>query len=343
MVTKPSEFMDWANTGTAASSGLKSAGYSSGSVPLATNWNWILNLTDQWLQWTEENVQYLLDNPGGAPGTRGSLWSSGSGAPSGGSPLEGDLYLRTSNEDVYQYTSGSWSVITNIKGATGATGSAGSTGATGSAGSTGATGTRGSLWSSGAGAPSGGSPLEGDLYLRTSNDDVYQYTSGSWGVLTNIKGSTGATGSTGSTGATGAAGAGLPTAGSTGQLIRKASGTNYDTEWTSNLVSIGQISSALKAIGSGGSTKTVDWNEGNVQSVTLSANLTFTFSNPVTGAGYVLKITQDSTPRTITWPATVKWAGGAAPTLTATSGGIDLVSLLWDGTNYFANIAKAFA
>lgn len=208
----------------------------------------------------------------------------------------------------------------------------------GGTGPAGPAGAAGSVWFTGAGAPGVVvGAVNGDLYLSTNQGDVYKLIAGVWTYQTNI------IGADGDPGATGATGPGVPTGGTTGQMLRKNSSTNYDLGYVSNVVSIGQVSSALKAIGTGGATKTIDWNEGNVQSVTLSANLTFTFTNPVTGAGYVLKITQDTTARTITWPATVKWAGGAAPTLTATSGAIDIVSLLWDGTNYFGNIAKAFA
>jgi hypothetical protein len=44
-------------------------------------------------------------------------------------------------------------------------------------------------------------------------------------------GPAGPAGATGATGATGAAGQGVPVGGTTGQVLRKASGTNYDTEW----------------------------------------------------------------------------------------------------------------
>jgi hypothetical protein len=50
---------------------------------------------------------------------------------------------------------------------------------------------------------------------------------------TGPTGATGAIGSTGPTGPTGSAGAGLPTGGSAGDIIVKASGTNYDTAWKS--------------------------------------------------------------------------------------------------------------
>ena len=65
----------------------------------------------------------------GTNGTNGATWTSGSTVPSGGS--DGDYYLRTTNYDVYLKTSGTWSVLLNIKGATGTTGSTGSTGPAG--------------------------------------------------------------------------------------------------------------------------------------------------------------------------------------------------------------------
>ena len=47
-----------------------------------------------------------------------------------------------------------------------------------------------------------------------------------------LTGPTGPAGPTGATGATGPAGVGVPTGGTTGQLLSKVSGTDYDTEWT---------------------------------------------------------------------------------------------------------------
>jgi len=98
---------------------------------------------------------------------------------------------------------------TGPTGATGVQGPPGATGATGPTGPTGATGTRGSLWRSGAGAPSGGTPIAQDQALDTTAGDVYQYTT-SWGVTGNIRGPTGATGPTGPPGATGPPGSTTP-------------------------------------------------------------------------------------------------------------------------------------
>lgn len=61
---------------------------------------------------------------------------------------------------------------------------------------------------------------------------------------TGSTGATGATGLQGPTGATGATGPGVATGGTTGQLLRKLSGTNFDTGWITpdkTLVGLGNV------------------------------------------------------------------------------------------------------
>ncbi|NTW34133.1 MAG: hypothetical protein HGB12_16200 [Bacteroidetes bacterium] len=80
----------------------------------------------------------------------------------------------------------------------------------------------------------------------------------------------------------------------------------------------------------------VDWNNSNVQEITLSANRSFTFTNGKSGGVYSLFIKQNSTGGwNITWPADIKWAGGITPTFTTTAGAVDLVKFTHDGTNYY--------
>lgn len=99
-------------------------------------------------------------------------------------------------------------------------GSKGDAGTNGTNGTNGTDGVRGSRWTSGAGAPGTISgQLNNDFYLNTSNGDVYQLVSGTWTVVDNITGPTGATGQ------------GVPTGGSTGQVLKKNSATDYDTVW----------------------------------------------------------------------------------------------------------------
>ncbi len=78
----------------------------------------------------------------------------------------------------------------------------------------------------------------------------------------------------------------------------------------------------------------LDWNNSNVQYVVLGGNRTFTFAHPKDGALYTLIIKQDgSGSRTLTWPATIAWGGGSAPTLTITADKVDVIQFVYDGTN----------
>ena len=89
---------------------------------------------------------------------------------------------------------------------------------------------------------------------------------------------------------------------------------------------------------------TINCRDGNVFSHTLSENVTYIFSNaPVSGRafGFVLKVTQDSTPRTITWPASVDWPRATAPTLSTGSGEVDVFVFYTSdgGTTFYGFVA----
>lgn len=80
------------------------------------------------------------------------------------------------------------------------------------------------------------------------------------------------------------------------------------------------------------SASTVDCALGNYFTKTASGGLTWTFSNPPSSEafGFILALTNGGT-GTQTWPASVDWPGGVAPTLTTS--GKDLIAFLWDGTS----------
>ena len=86
------------------------------------------------------------------------------------------------------------------------------------------------------------------------------------------------------------------------------------------------------AIGNTGATRTIDLETGNFFSATLDQACTFTFSNPAASGdfcGFALALTNGDA-YTITWPTSVDWVGGTAPTLTAS--GLDLlVFVTYDG------------
>ena len=77
----------------------------------------------------------------------------------------------------------------------------------------------------------------------------------------------------------------------------------------------------------GGGTQDIDMTDGNVTTATVdtSAN-TFTFSKPPASGkcgSFTLILTNGGT-QTVTWPTSVDWAGGTAPTLTTS--GIDVLT-----------------
>lgn len=95
----------------------------------------------------------------------------------------------------------------------------------------------------------------------------------------------------------------------------------------------------------GDGTTTINWTLGNKMKFTFGAQAeTFTFTAPSNPCNLVLMMVQDGTgSRTATFPATVKWAGGTAPTLTTTASGIDIISFYYDGTSYHGVASLAFA
>lgn len=47
--------------------------------------------------------------------------------------------------------------------------------------------------------------------------------------------------------------------------------------------------------------------------------------------------------RNLQWPGTVKWEGGAAPTISVADDAIDLIELVWDGAAYLGSFKQAIA
>jgi len=87
---------------------------------------------------------------------------------------------------------------------------------------------------------------------------------------------------------------------------------------------------------------TIDLSTGSAQKVTLTGNTTFTLTNPQTGGAYVIRIATGAGSFTVTWPGTVKWSGGTAPTITATASKVDLINLYWDGTSYYGSFSQNY-
>ncbi|MBV9849768.1 MAG: hypothetical protein JO250_08870 [Armatimonadetes bacterium] len=82
--------------------------------------------------------------------------------------------------------------------------------------------------------------------------------------------------------------------------------------------------------------ETINWSESDMHETALTANRALVFSGAAPGAVLRLGLTQDGGgSRSVTWPASVRWPGGVAPTLTAAAGKTDWFEFLYNGTNYF--------
>jgi len=79
-----------------------------------------------------------------------------------------------------------------------------------------------------------------------------------------------------------------------------------------------------------------------IQTVTLTGNVTLNaFENVRTGQSLTLIIKQDGTGSRIL-SSTMKWAGNTK-TLSTAASSVDIASIFYDGTNYWASLNKGFA
>ena len=88
--------------------------------------------------------------------------------------------------------------------------------------------------------------------------------------------------------------------------------------------------------GNSGTSDTIVISAGHFQKSTLTGNVTFTFTAPTGPTRIQLRLIQDGTgSRSVTWPGTVKWEGGTAPTLSTSAASVDIITITFDGTNYY--------
>ena len=98
---------------------------------------------------------------------------------------------------------------------------------------------------------------------------------------------------------------------------------------------------AIYDIGTTGGTIAPNVANGSVQKITLNSALTINaFTSPTAGQSLTLIITGGTAYTSIT--STMKFAGGVK-TLTGTAGCIDILTVYYDGTNYYASLGKGYA
>jgi len=93
------------------------------------------------------------------------------------------------------------------------------------------------------------------------------------------------------------------------------------------------------AIGTVGAAHTFVITTGTVQTATLTASTPCTFTMPTATAGtsFILRLTQAATGMTTATFTGVQFAGGTAPTITATASAVDLISFIAVGSTWYGS------
>ena len=147
-------------------------------------------------------------------------------------------------------------------------------GLTGAAGATGATGSPGTAATIAAGTTTTGAPGSSASVTNsgTSGAAVFDFTIPRGDV-----------GATGATGATGAVGPGVAVGGTTGQLLAKASGTNYDTTWTTVVPGDRYLTTSTTSLTLSNANKTLTVGTGLSYTPTQNITIAYNASNHMHG------------------------------------------------------------
>lgn len=88
--------------------------------------------------------------------------------------------------------------------------------------------------------------------------------------------------------------------------------------------------------GNSGTSKTINFANGQKQKMTMTGNCTLTLSAPTGAADYKLKLIQNGTGGfTVTWPGGTKFFGGVAPTISTAASSVTIISVYYDGSVYW--------
>jgi hypothetical protein len=126
-------------------------------------------------------------------------------------------------------------------------------------------------------------------------------------------------------------------------------GTGISVDATDPANPIVSVDNAVTAATSTSGVLTIDCAASDYFTHALDENVTsWSITNlPGSGKGAtkMIRFTQDSTPRTVAWPASFLWAGGTDGVVSTGSGAVDVLAITTfdNGTTWIATLANAFS
>ena len=90
------------------------------------------------------------------------------------------------------------------------------------------------------------------------------------------------------------------------------------------------------------SAATVSWNANTAQVATLTLGHNATVANATnhqSGGVYIMRVTQNTAPKTLAWSTGYKWPGNTAPVMTSTGGAVDIFTFVSDGTYMYGSFS----
>jgi len=175
--------------------------------------------------------------------------------------------------------------------------------------------------------------------IATQDSSSVTITGGSITGITDLAVADGGTGASTLTGVLKGNGTAAFTAATAGTDYVTPTGTETLTNKTLTNPTLTNYTESVVVIGTVGASHTLVLTSGTVQTAILTGSTPCTFTMPTATAGksFILKLTQPAAnPTTATFTG-VKFAGGTAPTITATINAVDILSFVADGTSWFGS------
>lgn len=138
-------------------------------------------------------------------------------------------------------------------------------------------------------------------------------------------------------------GTGAITAGTLGTINNFTIGGTTPAAGSFTTLTFKETRESLYTGGATTGTITPDCANGTTQKITLTGSITFSaFANPVSGQSMTLIVTQPASGGPYTLTSTMKFAG-ASKTLSTAANAVDILTVFYDGSTYWASLSTGFA